>query len=145
MSTVPLRAQPIYLTAAANKGASWKQVLRTVPADRFTNAEMVRVTKLKVTRRAGVVVKITSESRSKGDVYVTEFEYMNPDDTDRRKMSCNCSDFVYRWEYALYRKGGADIRYSDGSPSNKTNPTLTLGVCKHLIALDQMIQERRLI
>jgi hypothetical protein len=144
MQTVAARVSPI-LAASNAAGISWKKVVRSTPPERFSASESVRITKLKVTRKAGIIVKITCESRSRGDTYITVFEYTNPKDSDKVKLSCNCMDFVYRWEYALFRKGGADIHYGDGTVPDKTNPMLIPGCCKHLIAADQVIRERRLV
>ena len=144
MDIVSPRVSPI--RAASNKpGISWKRVVRATPPERFSAAERVRINKLKVTRKAGIITKITCESRTKGDTYATVFEFTDPSDPDKVKLSCNCMDFVFRWEYALYRKGGADIHYGDGTAPDKTNPMLAPGCCKHLIAADWLIRERKLI
>jgi hypothetical protein len=54
---------------------------------------------------------------------------------DKCVYSCSCDDFMYRWEYALARKGGAEIKYGNGEPPGNSNPKLVAGVCKHVIAL----------
>lgn len=145
MSVVPLRLNPILLTAAASKGVSWKKVVRSSPAERFQTAEKVRISKLKISRKGGKLAKLTCESRTKGEIYVTEIQFLEPGNGDRVKLSCNCSDFVFRWEYALYRHGGADIRYGDGTAPIKTNPSLIPGCCKHIIAARWVAEERGLV
>ncbi len=143
-NTVPARVYPIQAASNAS-GISWKKVVRATPPERFSAAESVRISKLKITRKAGIIVKITCESRTRGDTYITVFEYTNPEDRDKVKLSCNCMDFVFRWEYALFRKGGADIHYGDGTAPENTNPMLNPGCCKHLIAADWLIRERKLL
>lgn len=145
MAVVPLRLHPILLTAAATRGVSWKKVVRSSPENRFQAAEAVRISKLKVSRKQGMLSKLTCETRTKGETYITEIEFLTPGNTDKVKLSCNCADFVYRWEYALYRHGGADIRYGDGTPADKTNPANYPGCCKHLIAARWLAEQKDLI
>lgn len=53
-------------------------------------------------------------------------------DKDRVWLSCNCDNFLYQWEYALAKHGGADIVYGNGEPAIVTNPKNIPGCCKHL-------------
>ena len=49
-------------------------------------------------------------------------------------VKCECSDFKYRFAYmATKKKYGFDV--NETRPSNKTNPDLKGGLCKHLIAI----------
>lgn len=145
MAVIPLRLHPILMTAAAARGVSWKKVVRASPPNRFQAAELVRISKLKITRKGGKMSKLTCESRTKGETYITEIDFLEPGNGDKVKLSCNCSDFVFRWEFALYIHGGADIRYGDGSSALKTNPSNTPGCCKHLIAARWVAEERGLV
>lgn len=64
--------------------------------------------------------------------YVTHIDFLNKKDV---KVSCSCPDFWARWEYALHKRGAADIVYSNGEPPVVRNPRMYPGCCKHLIAL----------
>jgi len=143
--TVPKRSIPILAARSTGLGYSWKAMMRATPAERFSLASRVRITGLKLTRKSGVLTKITGKSTSRTDVYETVIELPSPEDHDRTKVSCNCSDFVFRWEFALYRKGGADIHYGDGTPPDKTNPSMSPGVCKHILALRTLAEEKGLL
>ena len=50
-------------------------------------------------------------------------------------LSCSCPDFLYRHEVALYRKGGAEITYSNGRLPKITNPKYRATCCKHCLAM----------
>ncbi len=45
------------------------------------------------------------------------------------KVSCSCEDFTFMWEYALNRKGAANIHYSNGEPPQFKNLGLAPGCC----------------
>lgn len=47
-------------------------------------------------------------------------------------VSCDCEDFIYRWEYALARKRAAVIKLSNGKPPVVRNPRLIAGSCRHI-------------
>ncbi len=47
-------------------------------------------------------------------------------------VSCDCEDFMYRWEYALSLYGATDIINSNGEPAKIRNPNNRPGVCKHI-------------
>lgn len=49
-------------------------------------------------------------------------------------LSCSCPDFMYRHEVALYRRGGAEIEYSNGRLPKITNPKYRATCCKHCLA-----------
>lgn len=51
------------------------------------------------------------------------------------RVSCSCHDFMYRQEYALFKRKAAEITYSNGEPALTTNPTNKPYMCKHLCAL----------
>lgn len=134
------------VTAATSAGVPWRNVLRGTPPERFSAANAVTITRIRLKKKGGVLTAVLAESTSKGvQGYETSISFPTAGVTDRVKLSCNCADFVYRWEYALYKKGGADIVYGNGDAPGTTNPGMALGACKHLIALDQVIRERGLI
>jgi hypothetical protein len=58
-------------------------------------------------------------------------------------VSCNCSNFLYSWEFALTHWGSSQIKYSNGEHPHTTNPGLLPGCCKHLCALTQVIFENK--
>jgi hypothetical protein len=59
------------------------------------------------------------------------------------KVSCSCPDYMYAgWEYANHEVGASDIIYGNGEPPLIKNPDLRPGLCKHLLALRQLIKEK---
>ena len=128
----------------ATKGIPFQNILRGTPANRFDSAEKVRITKMKLTRRGKELVKAKCSSYTPGSSssYDTEIEFLA---SKRVKLSCSCDDFVFRFEYALYSKGGADLRYGNGETPDKTNPAMIPGCCKHVIALRNILIEKQYI
>lgn len=63
-----------------------------------------------------------------------------------RKMlaQCGCESFVFTFEYANAANGCSRLIYSNGQPPNVTNPGLSPGLCKHLIALAKIAIEKNL-
>lgn len=51
------------------------------------------------------------------------------------KVSCTCDDFWSVWEFALNKKGAANIKYCNGEPPLIKNPRLVAGCCKHIYAV----------
>lgn len=123
---------------------TFKEIFRGTPTSRFNSSEFVRISKVKLTRKAGVVSRAVSKSSTPGgsDEYDTEIRFLP---RGQVKLSCSCDDFLFRFEYALYRKGSADIRHSNGEPSHSTNPAFTPGCCKHVIALRELLVDRELV
>lgn len=58
-------------------------------------------------------------------------------------LSCSCPDFLYRHEVALYRRGGAEIEYSNGRLPKITNPRYRPTCCKHCLAFYLYLSNRR--
>lgn len=56
----------------------------------------------------------------------------------------NCENYVYWWEYANARCGAAYLIYSNGEPPVWTNPGMSVGLCKHLVALAKIVIEENL-
>jgi hypothetical protein len=72
--------------------------------------------------------------------YVTVIEFL---DTElHAKISCSCGDFTYRWEWALWNRGAADIEYSNGDSPDINNPSYKPAMCKHALALFKKIQSK---
>ena len=122
---------------------TFKTILRGTPSNRFDSSNHVKVTKIKVFRKNGKPVRITSKAMTLGSInlYDSEVEILS---NKAVKLSCSCDDFLFRFEYALYRRGAADIRHSNGEPPDRTNPAHTPGCCKHLIALYEIIKRKDL-
>lgn len=60
------------------------------------------------------------------------------------KVACSCPDHVF-WggEYALWKKGAADLKYGNGDPPSDRNPRLTPWACKHTArVLRQIINKK---
>ena len=49
------------------------------------------------------------------------------------KVSCDCERHKFVYEIALWKRGAADVIYSNGKMPTETNPQLIPGCCKHLI------------
>ncbi len=60
----------------------------------------------------------------------------------RVRISCDCEDFCYTWEYSLMTWGAANIKYSNGEPAVMKNPGNVAGACKHLCKVMQTILDR---
>lgn len=126
------------------RGLPLMQILRNVtkfPSDRPGRALMVKVVGLRVgrSRATGLVTFVARTSspelyglKWKVMQYATSIAFL---DEKRVKLSCSCPDFLYRWEWALWNAGSADIRYCNGEPPFQTNPRAVPALCKHLIKL----------
>lgn len=57
-------------------------------------------------------------------------------------LSCTCGYFLYTLEYALNKRGNADIIFSNGKPALVKNPTNKSYLCKHLYHLAEVIISR---
>lgn len=51
------------------------------------------------------------------------------------KVTCDCEDYLYRFEVANKAKGASDIVHSNGARPNVRNPDMKPGICKHLLSL----------
>ena len=47
-------------------------------------------------------------------------------------LSCTCERHKYKWEFALWRAGAAEVRFGNGAPPDATNPRMIPGACKHI-------------
>lgn len=56
------------------------------------------------------------------------------------KVSCNCRYFQYYCEYALYKHGASNLRYSNGQKADETNPTNYPLLC---IEASQLVQTKQ--
>lgn len=82
---------------------------------------------------------LDGKPKSERKKYATVVYATEPDTrlyASRLKVSCSCDAHVY-WggEYALWRKGAADIKYGNGDPPDVRNPRLVPWACKHIAAV----------
>jgi hypothetical protein len=134
---------------AAKSGFSCARILRATPPDRVDKSAFIKLTSVKSgTSKATGKRKLLAQSVSIDKKAPDRTKYVNSMEfhgEDRVKLSCSCSDFTFRWEYALAQKGGADIFYSNGEPPVDRNPQMKPGCCKHLVALILMAKDRGLL
>lgn len=112
------------------------QIVRRTPADRIEKARTtVKVSKVKfgTSRRTSfptALAQVYSLDKVKGKTvrnkYVTKVELLP---RERVRLSCSCPDFMYRWEYALWKRGSAELVYGNGEPPEDTNSGLVPGSC----------------
>lgn len=128
------------------------QILRRTTRDRLEKARTtVKVTKLKLgvskrTRLATAIARVYSLDRVKSGVkrnrYVTSISFYAK---RKVKVSCSCPDFCFMAEYALWKKGSADLVYSNGEPPVDKNPRMIPMACKHLAAFWFYLDEKDLV
>ena len=121
------------------KGLTARQLLSYTPRRIKENAEYVRVRKVKRKKGENFSLAVTTTERSHAtekQPHYQSIEILSPkgernifDRHTRVKLSCDCSNFLYTWEYALFKKGAADIIYSNGEPPDTTNPKRIPGIC----------------
>ncbi len=73
--------------------------------------------------------------------YVSSIKFL-----DRKlnvKVSCSCPDYVFGgWEFSNYQVGASDIIYGNGEPPDVRHPSYRPGLCKHLIALRNLVKQK---
>lgn len=132
-----------------------RQIVAKTPQGRRYAAEFVKVTSVKTKRHPNkisllIYAKTKSSRNASGEpkpgplsTYISVIEVM--DNRGRVKASCSCPDFLFTWEYALWKKGSADIEYSNGEPPASRNPGNVPGCCKHLYGMfTKLISQGRL-
>lgn len=128
-----------------------RQIWQVTPGDRKERAQDVRVTKIryglnKLTKLPTALSTTYSveiqNGRPKQFKYVTLIEFLPKKHV---KLSCSCGDFTFRWEYALWKKGAADLRHSNGEPPIDRNPALRPACCKHCLALYRQLVDTKMI
>ena len=129
------------------------QILRNTESERIQKARTtVRVHKLKlaVSKSTKLPLAITqtfsidrlADGSKKVNKYVSMMLFMANKNV---KISCSCDDFKFRMEWALWRKGASDIMFSNGDPPDVTNPAQIGGACKHLVAMWDLLKEKKLV
>ena len=134
------------------KGMTLTQILRNTTSSRVELSAFVAVRNLKfgISKKLGIpkaIAQCYSKDKSgsgqpKLFKYATMVEFW-PE--SKVKIGCSCPDHLYRWEYALTRKGASYITYSNGEPPIDTNPKLVPGCCKHLIALISAMKKQKML
>lgn len=131
------------------------QVIKYAPTQ-LLNASFARVKKLHGIRRdedgriyayattysTKVYDKRTRTWVRKPAKYYDTFIMLNP---KKRNvvLSCSCPDFMYRHEVALFKRGGADIEYSNGMVPRITNPRMRATCCKHCLRFYQYLSSNK--
>lgn len=134
---------------------TFPQIIRKTSKLRKLNATYVKLTRLKVgyNRKGQAFIAAQSYSTHVFDPkklkpvkslnrtrYVTSVTFLN--NKLQVRCSCSCPDFTYRAEYALSKRGAAEIEYSNGEAPVTTNPGLVPMCCKHLVAVYEHIKEK---
>ena len=118
--------------------------------NRFENANATAVLGVKATpRRPNDTTLIMSTKGTTGDpaTYITKIERTSPSvkySKSKLKVYCGCPDFKYTWAWALSQKGAAIVDASNEDPPDVRNPGYKPGVCKHLLAALQRINETKI-
>jgi hypothetical protein len=120
------------------------------------NAEWVHVSRIETLRdKQGRVVlrgnSVTTKPNTPPDRgHLCSFRPADPAykgklfNCDAVMADCNCHRWMFVWEYALWYRGAAALLRSNGEYPEQTNPTLKIGLCKHLIKLGaKIVSERR--
>jgi hypothetical protein len=136
-------------TTAATNGLPAAQILRSTTADRIEKSQFIKLTAVKsgTSKKSGnrkLIAQSVSVDKAAPDrtKYTSTMEFLPG---KRLKLSCSCSDFMFRWEFALFTRGAADIIYGNGDPPADKNPNLKPGCCKHLVAVLSKAQEKGLV
>ena len=134
------------------KGLTARQMMRFTPQRIRENAEYVKVRRIRKRKSEPFSLGITVTDRRHAteeqphymtiEVLSPKGERNNMDQHTRIKCSCDCSNFKFMWEYALWKQGSADIIYSNGEPARETNSRNIPGTCKHLYRVFHFLKER---
>lgn len=148
-----MKAKPLNaLRKPASKGPAgvdFKTMLRHAGLERERRAGKVLVKNLKfgVSRTLGIPKAIANTYskdsptfRATYSKYTTFIEFLPQ--KKHLRVSCSCSDHLYRWEWALAQKLASYITYSNGESAATTNPKGLPGCCKHVIALHWAVEAR---
>lgn len=135
-----------------------EQLLKRTPKDRIDSAAGVKilspVSRSIIKKNPVLKADVFSAVNPKGERVAKPTKYKlrveNLDGADSKfsegnlKVSCTCSDFWATWEYALNKKGAADIKYCNGQPPDIKNPRRIPGVCKHLYRFLKSIKSKNM-
>lgn len=123
-----------------------EQILRNTPNERVLNSRKVVVKDFKEQRSKDGKLRAMATTFTSGtskDKYETSITSLKPATELLRtyvKVSCSCPDFWATWEVALHNRGAANIVYSNGEAPDIRNPGEIPGMCKHIVALFNIIK-----
>lgn len=161
----PNKARQLPETPLSARGLTLRKLLRNTPRLFLHNSQDVHMESFKETRtRSGMpaisAVAFTADpfrpnkTKRPHKVFVLGLDKLPSNDPDtttpinRHKkviVSCDCEAFVYGGaEYANAAHGAARIVYGNGKPPIMTNPKLAYFLCKHLVAVAQIMIKRDL-
>ncbi len=133
-------------------GLTLTQILSKTTASRIELSAYVTVKNLKfgISKKLGIPKAVAQcyskeagkDNRLKIYHYATMIEFYPK---SKVKVSCSCPDHLYRWEYALARKGASYLTYSNAEPPTTTNPNLVAGCCKHVYRLADELKRQKLL
>lgn len=110
-------------------------ILKNVDFGRHERAEYVKIIGLKTgkSKRTGLF-KAVSRAYSRRRGSRTSYKYAcaitQINIRQHVRVSCSCPDFMFRWEYRLWKRGAADIIYCNGEPPQTPGKA---ACCKHLV------------
>lgn len=154
-----LGARPMPETFFTRQGKSLKELIRDTFKICINNAVDVeahryRSAKTKAGRKAVKGIMWTNDPfrpdkvRRYHETYIVGLDKNGEDKPlykhKRVLVQCTCENYVYWWEYANARCGAAYLIYSNGEPPVWTNPGMSVGLCKHLVALSKIVIEENL-
>lgn len=150
--------RPLPETYFTRKGQTLRQLIRNTPRIFVNNAVDVEAHRVrdKTTKTGKPVVHgimwtndpyRPDKVRRYHETYIVGLDenQQRPVHKHRRVLvQCTCENFVYTFEYANAYHGASYLIYSNGEMPVWTNPSLSVGCCKHIIALAKIaIEENR--
>ena len=128
------------------------QILEKTTASRIELSAYVAIRNLKfgVSKKSGnpkaICQSFSKDTNKRGKTslskYVTMIEFYPK---MKVKVACSCADHLYRWEYALVKRGASEFQYSNAELPVDTNPKLVPGCCKHVISLATTLRRQKLL
>lgn len=123
------------------------QIMKNVDFGRQERAEYVKIIGLKTgtSKRTGMFKAISKAySRKQGSVkgYKYACAVTQIDAKSHIHVACSCPDFMYRWEYRLWKRGAADIYYCNGEPPQTVGKA---ACCKHLVMTFKSLFEKGIL
>jgi hypothetical protein len=120
-----------------------RQLLKTTPRAIKERGDVIDVRLLTTTRRGKYFYR--TETLSNGHAHLCsirplgkKFLTMNEDVV----VSCDCENFKFVDEVALWKTNASEARYSNGALPKITNPAMRKKLCKHLVAVIEDFEER---
>ena len=163
MSQIPVEKvrREVPSTQRAEKGMTLRKLLKATPPFIVSNSSDVIIKKLNssASTKAGFpAITAITDCKEKGGRKTHKCSIISlerPDKSVSRSklnvggankrvlVSCNCENFLFQWEYALWTWGASKIKFSNGDPAKFTNPGNVPGMCKHLVAVAKTVIEHK--